>query len=114
AGEPASKEYQVKAAFLYNFAKFVEWPAQSFPDAGTPIVIGVLGESPIGDELNRLKERRINGRSIAIRQIQSAAGARGIHILFVSAGEDGRFASMKDGLGATLTAGESDSFLRRG
>jgi hypothetical protein len=114
-GEPAAKEYQVKAAFLYNFAKFVEWPSQSFPDATTPITVGILGENPFGDELEKLAGgRRINGRTILVKQVQSAAAARGAHILFVSAGEDGRFAALKDGLGPVLTVGESDAFSRRG
>src|SRR5882757_4448493 len=58
SSEPVSKEYQLKAAFLFNFAKFVEWPPQSFPDAGGPIVIGILGGNPFGDEL----ENAIQGR----------------------------------------------------
>ncbi len=113
-GEPATKEYQVKAAFLYNFAKFVDWPARSFPDANAPIVIGVLGESPFGDELEKLaKGRRINGRPIVVRWV-SAEGARSCHLLFVGAGDEGRFAGIKDGLPGVLTVGESDGFSRRG
>jgi hypothetical protein len=115
AGEPVSNEYQVKAAFLYNFAKFVEWPAQSMPDANSPLVIGVVGENPFGDALDQLtKGRRINGRAIVVKPIHSAAAARSAHILFFSAAEDGRFAGMRDGLGAVLTVGESDAFSRRG
>jgi hypothetical protein len=115
AAEPASKEYHVKAAFLYNFAKFVEWPAQSFPGANAPLVIGVVGENPFGDALDQLAQgRQINGRPILVKPIHSAAAARGAHILFFSASEEGRFAGMRDGLGAVLTVGESDAFSRKG
>jgi hypothetical protein len=44
----AAPEYQVKAVFLFNFAQFVHWPPQAFPDAQAPLVIGVVGESPFG------------------------------------------------------------------
>src|SRR5437879_13023676 len=57
------EEYQVKAAFLYNFAKFVDWPEDAFPDAGAPIVMGILGEDPFGSFLEQIiKTRVINGR----------------------------------------------------
>src|SRR2546426_12497948 len=57
-GEPAARasqetppsEYQLKAAFLYNFAKFVEWPPEAFPDATTPFTIGIIGENPFDED----------------------------------------------------------------
>ena len=81
-----SKEYQLKAAFLYNFTKFVEWPAASFANETSPIVIGVLGENPFGDELERLvKDRKVSGREIVVKTISSVTEARAVHVLFITA-----------------------------
>src|SRR5437867_180076 len=62
AGASIPKEYQIKAAFLYNFTKFVEWPEPAFADPKSPIVIGVLGPNPFGGELAKAIEgRKVNG-----------------------------------------------------
>ena len=56
AEEAPTKEYQVKAAFLYNFTKFVEWPEQSFAGTNSPLLIGVFGKDPFGGELQSAVE----------------------------------------------------------
>lgn len=116
AAEPIAKEYKLKAAFIYNFAKFVEWPASSFPNAGSPIVIGVLGGNPFGEELsNTVKGRRIHGRAIEIRNVRTAAEAGGAQILFVSAGGEKNFSALSNAPGAgVLSVGESAMFTRQG
>ncbi len=117
SGEPVSKEYQLKAAFLYNFTKFVEWSSPSFPAPDSPIIIGVLGSNPFGDELdNAVHNRKVGGRAISIRRVQSLAGARGVHLLFVGAADDARLGELRDALkGANvLTVGESDGFAKSG
>ncbi len=116
AAADVSKEYQLKAAFLFNFAKFVEWPAQSFADAGSPIVIGMVGSNPFGDALaNTVGGRKINGRSIEIRSVGDAASARGAHLLFVSAGEVARFGRIRSSLGrGVLLVGESPQLANQG
>lgn len=116
-GESVPKEYQLKAAFLYNFTKFIEWPAPSFPDAGSPIIIGVLGSSPFGDELeNAVRNRKVNGREITVKRLQSVAAAKSVHVLFVAASEDARLGELREALkGANvLTVGESDAFAKSG
>ncbi len=78
-------EYQVKAAFLYNFAKFIEWPARSFADASTPIVIGIAGRDPFGDRLVEItRGERVNGRAIEIRAFGPGEPIRGCHVLFIA------------------------------
>src|SRR5258708_38061986 len=78
-------EYRVKAAFLYNFAKFVEWPADSFKNPGDPIIICVLG-NPFGDRLeNTVSGKEIEGRRVIARQISDVAETAGCQILFVAA-----------------------------
>jgi len=88
-GEPAP-EYAVKAAFLFNFAKFVEWPGDAFSGSTSPIVIYALGEDPFGDALGSLKGKTANGRPIVVRYARYAANLGEVercHILFVSATE---------------------------
>ena len=116
--EPAaSNEYQVKAAFVYNFLKFVEWPAGQFAETNSPIVIGVAGKGAMGAELEAaVSGRRINGRELVVRTVDSPPAAQGTHVLFVGLGEDQRaeeWLRQPKG-GGTLTVGESEVFGKRG
>ena len=115
--EPVSKEYQIKAAFLYNFANFVQWPAQSFADADSPIVIGVFGTSPFGTVLEKaVSGRKINGHRIVTMVVQTPAAARQAHLLFVGATEDSKLDELKAALSGApvLTVGESPAFAQQG
>jgi hypothetical protein len=95
---PAS-EYQVKAAFLFNFAKFVEWPATAFPDANTPLVIGVLGQDPFGSYLDdTVRGEHINNRQLVVQRYRQPAEIKSCHVLFISRSESDRM----DQLVATL------------
>jgi hypothetical protein len=112
AAAPA-REYEIKAAFLYNFTKFVDWPAQTFANADAPIVIGVLGESPCVQALERLiKDRKVNGRTIVVRRIASAAEARVTQLLFVGSAQQAQFARLEPAIESlpVLTVGESPGF----
>ena len=81
-------EYQVKAAFLFNFTKFVEWPDGSFEDPQAPIVVGIIGDDPFGDDLGRIiAGQKVQGRSLVIRRERWGDDLRGCHVLFVSASE---------------------------
>jgi hypothetical protein len=118
AAEPVvTKEYQVKAAFLYHFTKFVEWPAEKFATTNAPIVIGVLGRSPFGLALEEVvKDRKVNGRAIQIKSVKAATEIQGLHVLFVGAAEDNRMAEVAPALrvGSVLGVGESPTFLALG
>jgi len=82
-------EYKVKAAFLFNFAKFVQWPPTAFQNATEPISICVLGENPFGRSLDEtVAGRAVEGRSLTIRYISSVTQVAGCHILFVSSIEN--------------------------
>lgn len=118
---PISKEYQVKAAFLFNFTKFVEWPTVRFSSGDAPIVIAVLGRNPFGDELEKLVlNRLVDGRQIVVRALASAEEAKStgaiFHVLFVPAGEESRYADLAKiaPLTGVLTVGESDRFASFG
>ena len=110
----ATDEYHVKALFLYNFARFVDWPADMQADT---ICIGVLGEDPFGDELDQaVKGKAVNGRSFVIRRFRRPEDARTCQIVFVSASEKKRVAAILSGLGrcGVLTVGEMEGFAAKG
>jgi hypothetical protein len=110
-----SKEYQLKAAFLYNFTKFVEWPPEQFANETSPIVIAVLGANPFGNEITDLvKNRSVKGRPIIVRFIDSASEIPGAHIVFVSAGAESRLPEPFLGQPGVLTVGETSEFAARG
>jgi hypothetical protein len=116
AAAPA-RECEIKAAFLYNFTKFVDWPPSTFPDSGAPIVIGVLGDSPCAQALERLvKDRKVNGRKIVVRPIASAEDAKLTHLLFVGSAHEAQFAGLKPAIETlpVLTVGESPGFATLG
>jgi hypothetical protein len=113
----ASKEYQLKAVFLFNFAQFVEWPTNSFPDPRTPLVIGVLGEDPFGAFLDEaVRGEVVNEHPLVIERYRQVAEIKECHILFISQSEAGRldriFESLKGR--SILTVGETESFAGRG
>jgi hypothetical protein len=114
AGDPVRPldEYEVKAAFLYNFAKFVEWPADVFEDPGKPLVICVLGKDPFGPALaDVVAGKKIERRSVDVRRISDPARSKGCHILYVSASEDKHVLPVLAAMNqrGVLTVGESDS-----
>lgn len=117
SAEAVSKEYQIKAAFLYNFAKFVEWPPQSFTDPGSPITIGVLGQNPFGGELEQVvKDRKINGRGVLVKTLETVEQAASVQIVFLATTEDARIPKLLAAIGdrAVLTVGESEAFASQG
>jgi hypothetical protein len=114
---PASRECEIKAAFLYNFTKFIEWPTRSPPDTTAPFVIGVLGDSPCAEPLERLvRNRKVNGRAITVRRVESIQDASATHILFVGNEQEARFGKLEPAIEALpiLTVGESSSFASMG
>lgn len=113
----AMDEYQVKAAFLYNFAKFVEWPAEEFKTPKDPIQVCVLGHNPFGTSLQDLiRGKTIEGRGFAFRQVVNAEQAGACQILFVSSEDGKRFHSLARSLkpAGILTVGEMQGFAADG
>jgi hypothetical protein len=110
---PAADEWQIKSAFIYNFTKFVEWPEAALGAPSQPLVIGVLGEKPLAQQLAAVVAgRSVNGRSIEVRPVRTAAEARVTQLLFVAAAEESRYVSMRSELADSpvLTVGETPSF----
>jgi len=114
AQDSSSIEYQLKAAFLLNFTKFVEWPPAAFAKADSPIVLGILGENPFGEVL---KGKTINNRLLKVEPFRSLAEVTNCHILFIRASEKERLPAIIQSLGkaCVLTVGdEIDGFTARG
>jgi hypothetical protein len=110
-------EYQVKAAFLYNFAKFVEWPARTFRTAQDPIVVCILGRNPFGNALEEvIRGKSIEGRAFAVRHVSDAEEAGICQILFVSSAAGKRFRSLwgNPSPAGILTVGEVEGFAASG
>ena len=83
-----SREYDVKAAFLYNFITFTDWPAAAFSGPDSPYVIGVLGEDPFGAALDEIvKGEQIKGRPLVVRRFKRIEDVHHCHILFISSSE---------------------------
>jgi hypothetical protein len=108
--DAAPLEYQVKAAFLFNFLKFVEWPAVANT---APWVIGVLGSDPFGDILDTtVRGKIVNGRPVEVRHYSKLNDVKDCNILFIGRSEFERTgAPVQPGL---LTVGEASGFLKSG
>jgi len=114
---PTFDEYQVKAAFLYNFAKFVEWPAGTFANATDPIGICVVGFNPFGSTLQDMVQgKKLGDRAFVVRRLPDTQNADKCQILFIGAVEWKRIHAMPEGLQrhGVLTVGETDDFTALG
>lgn len=124
AGAPAlsakpevSREYRIKAVFLLNFTQFVEWPEEAFAGKGEPFRIGILGQDPFGDFLERVLEgETAGGRPLIVRRLRDAEEALECQMVFVSRSEKGRTQEILEALKGRniLTVGDSPGFLRGG
>jgi hypothetical protein len=109
----ALPEYVLKAGFLYNFAKYVEWPPDAFASPETPISIGVVGRDPFGPDLERtLRDKTVNSRRFEIRRYPAAAEIEPVHILFVPQTEHASVAGILKRVERlpVLTVGEAEDF----
>jgi hypothetical protein len=109
-------ENQVKAAYLFNFAKFVEWPASAFPGPGAPLVIGFIGKGPYGEAHDALAGRIAKGRKVQVRQLSRIDEVAGCQILFIAASERGRLKEILRALPSTgvLTVSDLNHFCNSG
>jgi hypothetical protein len=113
AQETGFDEYQVKAAFLYNFAKFVEWPQGTFATPHDPIGICIVGQSPFGLTLDdTVRGKKIGDRAFAVRSVPDTQQASRCQIMFIGASERKRTRALLEELkgAAVLTVGETDDF----
>jgi YfiR/HmsC-like len=116
AQEAAPSENQVKAAFLYNFAKFIKWPDDSFPATNSPITIGILGDSPFGTDLEvAVRSRTISGHPVVIKQV-SMGDLKHCHVVFICRTPKRNLAETLEVVkgSGVLTVSELDRFTEAG
>lgn len=113
--QPLPNEYQLKAAFLYQFPQFVEWPSAAWRGS-TVVQICILRPNPFRGELDALlRGESLNGRPFSVREIAGPDALTGCHLLFVGRNAPGRDAVLKAAQGApVLTVGEDERFLDHG
>lgn len=108
---PASREYEIKAAFIYNFLRYIEWPSSK-----TTFTVGILGDDPFDGGLEQFQRKPLAGKTITVRTIKSAKEARGLDVLFISSTEadklDGTLAALKGT--PVLTISDLPSFVDHG
>ena len=117
AGAAAYGEYEVKAAFLLNFARLVQWPTTAFHDSEEPILLGVLGQDPFDGALQSLVEGRKAGpRTIRVKRITHVRDIATCHIVFASVPEAAPLAEILAAARAAsvLLVGDGQDFARKG
>jgi len=110
-------ETEVKAAFLYHFIGYVEYPSSAFASPSSPFVIGVLGKSAIFSALQgAVRGKTVKGRSVEVRQVSAGERLRECHLLFVPEAEAQNLPKVLEILGAApvLLVGESEGFAAKG
>lgn len=108
-------EYEVKAAFLYNFARFAVWPASAFSGADAPVSLCIAGGNPFGAALGALQGKPVGDRRVEVREVPVERVA-GCHIMFLARPVQSRVAEVSDAAAGryVLTVGDSDGFAARG
>jgi hypothetical protein len=116
AAEGASLQYKIKAGFLYNFTRFVEWPEEAFADDHSPICLCILGKDPFGDTLDAIQARTAQGRRVVINRSQKIEDLPKCHILFISKSEGKNVEKILAQVKGwnVLTVGDMEGFAKRG
>jgi hypothetical protein len=124
------REYRIKAAFLYNFIQFVDWPEEKTPDQDDPIILGIIGEDPFGDSFEPIENKKIKGRKSLINRFEGIEklkkssdkgkskidSIRQCHLIFICSSEEGHLKeiiNLVNGYGI-LTVGETSNMLESG
>ncbi|HEX4485821.1 MAG TPA: YfiR family protein [Terriglobales bacterium] len=117
AADRKPTEYQVEAAYLFNFGKFVDWPPTSLPNTEAPLVVCVLGEDPFGSSLDSILQRgTVKGKAITAKRIGRVEEVASCQVLYISASEAGSVDRILNGVGkiSVLTVSDMPQFLDRG
>ena len=115
--ESAPTEVQVKAAFLYKFGDFVEWPAEAFAGPDGVFVIGVFGADGMADELERVVTgRTVHERAVVVRRLRRGEALGRLHVLFVGQAEAARLPELASAAQGqpVLVVSESENAIARG
>lgn len=116
-GKASQSEYAIKAVFVYNFCRFIDWPDSAFASPNEPLIIGIIGDDPFGALLNEAVEgEKYHNRPIRIDHFRTPADVKRCHLLFVSHVGAGRLDPILAAVGgkSVLTVSETEDFLNRG
>jgi hypothetical protein len=117
AAEPRPSEYELKAAFIFNFSQFVEWPTNAFNSENDPVIIGVVGSDPFGPILDRIvQDEKVRGRSLVVERYARPNEIKRCHILFVSKSLAAQWPEILRAVSdqPILTVSDMDRFSNRG
>ncbi len=110
-------DYQVKAAYMYSFAKFISWPEGTFATARDPIRLCILNDEPFQSQLGQIvKGKSIDGHPVLVIPVQNREQARGCNELFISSADSRNTSQILESLQGTsvLTIGEAKDFVQEG
>ena len=130
----AEREYQIKAAFIYNFIKFVDWPKEKLRDSNEPVIIGIIGKDPFGNAFAPVQDKSDKGKKVAIKHFRSfqelkksnvkdqdvldrqIRAMRSSHLLFICPSEEESLGAIMDAVKGynVLTVGQMQGFLESG
>jgi hypothetical protein len=112
----ASKEYKLKAVFLFNFTQFIEWPSSAFASAGSPFIIGILGDDPFGFSIEEtVQNERVGGHPLVVQRYHDIRDMRPCHILFINSKDPEKIKESLLVAGRnTLTVSDADGFVKMG
>jgi len=114
---PSLPEYVIKAGFIFNFAKYVEWPSSAFETAATPISVGIVGADPFGEEIDKaLGSKMVKDRHFVVLRFRDKRDLRPCHILFIPRSEKALLPEILKQVEswAVLTVGEDEAFAKTG
>jgi hypothetical protein len=116
AGGAMQREYEIKAAYLYNFINYIDWPENTFPGPGGTITIGVVGQNPLGTALEVLNGKQVKGRTVVLKPILDAKDLDQCQIVFINSSEKARLPELLQKLkdSRALTVSEIDGFAQQG
>jgi hypothetical protein len=116
AQSASQREYEIKAAYLYNFINYVDWPAGTLPPSGGTLTIGIVGENPFGLAMDPLSGKSIKGHTLAVKQVATANELAQCQIVFICASEKLRLSEIFEQLkeSKVLTVSETEGFASRG
>jgi YfiR/HmsC-like len=114
---PAAIEYQIKASFVYTVAKFVDWPADSFPAPGKPLTLGIVGDPAVSEAIaSALRGKRVHDRDLVVKRLPDLGSLRSCQIVYISGDEKESLVAVLEQVAAAgvLTVGEGVDFAPSG
>ncbi|MES2372854.1 MAG: YfiR family protein [Bacteroidota bacterium] len=111
-----SKEYRIKAVFLFNFTQFVEWPSAAFSGPTSPFVIGILGDDPFGNSIDEtIQNEKVGSHPLVVQRYKDLRDLKNCHILFLNGSDPEK---VRENLLVinhyTLTVSDADNFMKSG